>query len=137
MKDLSNQDILHTLFQRSRYASKTLNTYLKKHELFASQWTILFCIHQYGPMTQTDLWTYINVEAPTITRTLVKMEENGWIKRRQGQDKRERIIELTDQAREEFASIQQSVFELEEDVLGNLTQEDKNQLYHLLMKIGL
>ncbi len=43
-------------------------------------------------MTQTDIWKYVNVEAPIVTRTIAKMEENGSIVHQQGEDKRERII---------------------------------------------
>lgn len=109
MMDISNQDVLHSLNQRSRLFSKLLNTQLKDHGLFSSQWSILFCIHHFGSMTQTDIWKYLNVEAPTVTRTLAKMEKNGWISRRPGDDKRERIIELTDLAKDNFFSIKQSV----------------------------
>lgn len=132
----ANQNVIHTLNQQARFISKSLNTQLKKHHLFSSQWVIVYCLHKFGVMTQTDIWKYVNVEAPTITRTLAKMEQNGWITRTQGTDKRERIIELTTEAQKQFPLINESVTQLEEDLLGNLTPDEKKQLQHLLKKIG-
>lgn len=135
MKNISNQDVVHALNQRARYISKSLNIVLKEHGLFSSQWSILFCLHQFGPMTQTEIWTYLSVEAPTVTRTITKMEKNGWIIRRQGEDKRERIIALTDEAQDKFASIKKAVNDMENEILGNFTADEKVGLYNLLNKI--
>lgn len=135
MNNTLNQDVLHALNQGSRFVAKSLNTHLKEYGLFASQWTIMYCLHKFGPMTQTDIWKYVNVEAPTVTRTVTKMEKNGWILRTQGKDKRERIIELTDVAKQSFPAIKQSIMALENDLLGELSPEEKEQLVVLLSKI--
>lgn len=135
MKEISNQDVFHALNQRARLFSKSLNTHLIDHGLYVSQWSILFCLHHFGTMTQTDIWKYLNVEAPTITRSLAKMEKNGWVTRRQGEDKRERLIELTDEAKSKFSMIKQSVTKMEDQLLADLSKNEKEQLYHLLNKI--
>lgn len=135
MKKISNQDVFHALNQRARLFSKSLNTYLVEHGLYSSQWSILFCLHNFGTMTQTQIWKYLNVEAPTVTRSLARMEKNGWVTRSQGEDKRERLIELTDEAKNKFSIIKNSVTGMENDLLANLTKEEKEQLYHLLNKI--
>lgn len=135
MKEVSNQDVFHALNQRARLFSKSINTHLIDHGLYASQWSILFCLYHFGTMTQTQIWKYLNVEAPTVTRSLAKMEKNGWITRRQGEDKRERLIELTDEAKSKFSTIKQSVTEMENQLLVNLTMDEKKQLYDLLNKI--
>lgn len=135
MKNVSNQDLLHALNQRARLFAKSINTSLKDHGLYASQWSILFCLHQYGAMTQTEIWKYLNVEAPTVTRTLAKMEKSGWVIRKQGVDKRERIIELTGLAVDEFPTISEKVSELENDLLSEFTPDEKDQFYHLLNKL--
>src|SRR5699024_4023230 len=101
-----------------------------------SQWSILFCIHRFGAMSKTDIWKYLNVESPTVTRTLAKMEKNGRIKRQSGDDKQERIIELTEETEAKFPVIKQTVDEIESELLVNLTTKEKNQLYYLLNKMG-
>jgi len=136
METVSNQELMHLLNQRKRLLEKEMNLFLKKHDLFTSQWSILFCIHRFGPMSQTDIWKYLNVEAPTVTRTLAKMEKSGWIKRQSGDDKRERIIELTEETKEKFPFIKQTVDKIESKLLVNLTTQEKSQLSYLLNKIG-
>ncbi len=135
MEEVSNQDVIHALNQRARLFSKSLNTHLIDHGLYTSQWSILFCLYHFGTMTQTQIWKYLNVEAPTVTRSLGRMEKNGWITRRQGEDKRERLIELTDEAKRKFFTLKQSVTKMEDQLLASLTKNEKEQLYYLLNKI--
>lgn len=133
---LSNQDLVHTMQQKNRHFSKLINEALKKHELYMSQWSILYCLYKFGEMTQKEIWLYLNVEAPTVTRTLARMEKSEWILREEGTDKRERIIKLTKKAQNEFSAIKDSVEAVECKFLNHLTDEEKAQLYHLLHKIG-
>ncbi|WP_047982291.1 MarR family winged helix-turn-helix transcriptional regulator [Ornithinibacillus contaminans] len=131
-----NQDLLHTLNQRIRYIQKHLNECLKVHGLYHAQWTILFYLTKYGASTQTELSSYFHVEAPTITRTVKRMELHGWIVRETGMDKREKVIVLTDMAKRKYVEIEKSVSEHEKVMLSNLSQEEKESLLYLLQKIG-
>jgi MarR family transcriptional regulator, transcriptional regulator for hemolysin len=135
MKNVENRDIMHALNQLSRYTVKELNVQLKDHDLYASQWAIIYCLDTFGAMTQTEIWKYLNTEAPTVTRTLVRMEKSGWISRKQGQDKRERIIELTPMAIEQIPTVKKSVESFDEEMLSAFSQQEKNQLYTLLAKL--
>ncbi|MFD2629925.1 MarR family winged helix-turn-helix transcriptional regulator [Oceanobacillus kapialis] len=135
MKNVENRDIMHALNQRFRYTVKELNARLKQFDLYASQWAIIYCLDSFGTMTQTEIWRYLNIEAPTVTRTLVRMEKAGWVIRKQGEDKRERIIELTSNALEKIPSIKKSVESFDHEMLSDLSQQEKNQLYMLLSKM--
>lgn len=135
MDDLSNHDIFHVLHQKSRSVKKQLNTGLKEHNLYISQWSILFCLNKFGVMTQTEIQTYLHVEAPTITRTLEKMEKQDWIIRKHGDDKRERIIEMSDNAKTTFNIFIKDVADIEDSLLNDFTETERNQLYYLLNKI--
>lgn len=135
MHEMDNQNLIHLLNQRARLITNEVNNHLKDHVLYHSQWSILFCIHHFGPMSQTAIWKYLNVEAPTVTRTLARMEENGWIIRTPGDDKRERIIQLTEEAKSKLPIIKQTIHALEKEMLSDLTSEEKKQLHKLLSKI--
>ena len=135
MDNIINQNLIHMLNQQSRLLAKEVNQRLGDHGLYASQWSIIFCIDRFGPMTQTAIWKYLNVEAPTITRTLSRMEKSGWIIRKQGNDKRERVIELTKEARRKFMPIRQTMDQFELEMLAGLSSEEKEQLQYLLSKI--
>lgn len=132
---MMNQHLLHLLNQQTRLLAKEINNRLSDHGLYSSQWSIIFCLNRFGPMTQTAIWKYLNVEAPTITRTLSRMEKNGWIIRKQGNDKRERIIELTNFAKKEFKYVRKEMDQFETEVLEDLSKEEKEQLKTLLLKL--
>ncbi|WP_062440665.1 MarR family winged helix-turn-helix transcriptional regulator [Thalassobacillus devorans] len=130
------RELFHLLNQRVRLITKEVNNVLSDHGLYHSQWSIIFCLDQFGPMTQTAIWKYLNVEAPTVTRTLSRMEKNGWIIRKQGEDKRERVIEMTDAAKQKFTAVNEAVDQIEKEMAHPLSSEEIQHLKHLLRKLG-
>ena len=129
--------LFHEIHQKSRLSIKEVNEALKEFELYSSQWSILFCLKQFGAMTQKEIWQYLNVEAPTVTRTIVRLEESGWIFRREGKDKRERIVELSSMAEQKMQDIENRIRHAEENLLSKLSDEEQDQLISLLKKIGI
>lgn len=127
--------LFHEIHQKSRLAVKEANEVLKEFELYSAQWSILFCLKQFGPMTQKEIWQYLNVEAPTVTRTLAKLEESGWAGRKEGTDKRQRIACLTPKAEAKVTEIEQRITELEDGMLADLTKQEQEQLKGLLKKV--
>lgn len=132
----SNQQLVHLLKQKMRYLNKKINESLRDHELFHAQWTILFCLFKFGPMTQTAIWQYLNVEAPTVTRTIKKLEENSWVIRKTGNDKRERIIQLREQSLPAVMEIERKMQKVEEQTLEGLSVQERADLKDLLQRIG-
>lgn len=127
--------IFHELFQKSRFLNNEINQYLKKHDLHASQWTVLFCIQKHEQMSLTQIWKYLNVEAPTITRTIYRLVELGWVEIHHGKDRREKIVKLTEKALSDFPAIRATILEFEERMVVNLTKEEQSILIELLQKI--
>lgn len=133
----NTNSLFHELFQTVRYLSKTINEQLNEHGLYHSQWTILYTLKRFGPLTQTELWGYLNVEAPTVTRTLAKLEKDGWVTRKPGRDKRERVVYLTEKAEKELPSAEQTIKEFDRTMLKGMAEEEQEQLLLLLEKIGM
>lgn len=133
---VQTNDIFHTLHQQVRYITKEMNEKLKGYNLYSSQWSILYCLDQFGPMKQTEIWQYLNVEAPTTTRTLVRMERNNWVTRLEGKDKRERIVQLTDDAKRLIPEIKASIQQIEQALLEDLSPNELQVFHTLLKKIG-
>ncbi|MCW4642367.1 MarR family transcriptional regulator [Bacillus safensis] len=134
--DTLNRECLHQIHQGARLLSKKANEALAAYDLYMSQWTVLFCLDAFGPKTQKDIWTYLNVEAPTITRTVTRLEANGWVKRVQGKDKRENLIVMTDDAKARFEEIKRTMEQFEEECLSDFTYEEKQLLHTLLHKLS-
>lgn len=127
--------LFHDIFQKTRLLSKELNLVLKKYDLFAAQWTVLYCIHQHGEMTLTQIWRYLNVEAPTITRTVNRLEKLGWLTTHEGRDRREKIVRLSEKTIAEFPEIESSIIRFENEFLKGLSDEEQVQLMTLLNKM--
>ncbi len=127
--------LFHILFQQQRILVNKLNEVLKKHDLYHSQWTILFVLYKQGPMTLTAIWKYLNVEAPTVTRTVARLEQLGWVKREIGMDKREKIVSLTEKALAAFPSIEDTIVQYEEEMVRHLDESEQQQLVALLQKM--
>lgn len=137
MTNTLDRDIFHLLQQKNRYIKKRMDSGLSGFQLFLSQWSILYCLDQFGPMTQTAIKDYLHVEAPTVTRTIEKLEKNGWVTRQSGQDKRARIIEISDAGKKDLEDIATQVGKMETELLDQFSDEEKTTLYHLLQKINL
>ncbi|MFS0654113.1 MarR family winged helix-turn-helix transcriptional regulator [Bacillus sp. 179-C3.3 HS] len=135
--DTLNRACLHQIHQRARLLSKKANEALAPYDLYMSQWTVLFCLDTFGPTTQKDIWTYLNVEAPTITRTVTRLEANGWVKRVQGKDKRENLIVMTDETKAILEDIKRTMEQYEEECLSEFTYEEKQLLHTLLHKLSI
>lgn len=127
--------LFHEIFQRSRLISKELNQVLKNYGLFSSQWSVLFCIYQQKEMTLTEIWTYLNVEAPTVTRTVNRLADLGWVDVIHGEDRREKFVSLSKKAIEAFPEIEQTIITFENQFLGKLSIPEQEQLVHLLQKL--
>ncbi|RDI42244.1 MarR family winged helix-turn-helix transcriptional regulator [Falsibacillus pallidus] len=126
----------HQLHQLTRYLSKALNDKLAVHGIYSSQWTILYRLKQIDRCTQAELAHYLGVEAPTITRTLARLESFGWIERSPGKDKREKVVSLTDKALQAFPEWVQSVREFEAEMLKDVSEDQQKstlETVHIIM----
>lgn len=127
--------LFHDIFQKTRLLSKELNLVLKTYDLFAAQWTVLYCIHQHGEMTLTQIWKYLNVEAPTITRTVNRLEKLGWLTTHEGKDRREKNVRLSEETIAKFPEIEEAIIRFENEFLKGLLDEEQVQLMALLNKM--
>ena len=82
----------HKVNQLARSFTKKLNEKISPLGLYSSQWAIVVYLYEKKQCTQIELSQYLTVEAPTITRTLARMEEMGWVTREYGNNKREKHI---------------------------------------------
>jgi|SRR5690625_328364 len=128
--------LFHKMFQKTRYLNKELNQALKEHALHASQWSVLYCVHEHGQMTLTDIWKYLNVEAPTTTRTVNRLAELGWLTIKQGEDRREKMVSLSQEAVKDFPTIEATIIQFEKQFLAGLSMEEQVQLIELLSKMA-
>lgn len=82
-----------------RRASRALTQFyedaLRPTRLRSSQFTILQALSIAGEITQGQLAHFLAMDSTTLTRTLAIMQRQGWIARREGEDRREWRIQLS------------------------------------------
>ncbi|MBG9449541.1 MarR family transcriptional regulator [Cytobacillus firmus] len=131
----NQSEFFHSINQFTRHFSKVLNESLVPLGLYAAQWTIIYRLKTGGPSTQKEISSYLGVEAPTMTRTLARLEKSGWIIRTAGKDKREKLISLTDAAILEYDNWLAAVRSSESNVLQNITEEEISTMIRLMEKM--
>lgn len=126
----------HSINQFTRHLSKSLNEVLVPLGLYSAQWTIIYLLKTKGPATQKDLSHYLGVEAPTMTRTLARLELAGWISKVSGTDKREKKIMLTDTAIQNYEVWLAAVRSCEKNILKNVSDEEISTMMEVIEKMN-
>ncbi|TDQ37186.1 MarR family winged helix-turn-helix transcriptional regulator [Aureibacillus halotolerans] len=132
----AHRRLLHQLNQKTRLIQRNVNEVLAQHQLYHSQWLILFYLSQFGSTTQRGIADYLHVEPPTITRTIARLQEMGWVSRVPGNDRREWVVSLTPEAQLKLPAVEADVMAFEQTFLRHLSKEDALQLEKLLQQIG-
>jgi len=102
-----------------------LNELLSEYDLSYSLWQIIFYVKKNGPSTLVDISSYYNVEKPTITRAVQRLEEKMLVKQIPGKDRREKIIQLTETGEEIYQVCRQKITLLEESVMKGIPTEEQ------------
>jgi len=125
----------HNVNQLARSFTKKLNEKISPLGLYSSQWGIIVYLHKKKQCTQIELCKYLGVEAPTITRTLARMEEMELVIRTEGKDKRERHIELTEKSYEMFPKWYETATSTELEAINNISEEELDIFNNILEKM--
>jgi len=123
-----SHDLFHTLHQLSRLLTNKLNEALKPLGLYSSQWAVIFVLKNKGPLTQKQLCEYLFVEAPPMTRTIQRLVKQGFVVQVPGKDKREKYVQLTDEALSHFPNWESVVTEVNESLLKPLPEKVQKEL---------
>lgn len=113
----------------------SLNELLSAYELSYSLWEVVFYIKNTGPSTLVEIANYYNVEKPTITRRVHRLEELQMVKQIAGLDRREKIIQLTELGEEVYKACRKKITNLEMRVMEGIGKEEQEVVFHNLPKI--
>jgi MarR family transcriptional regulator, transcriptional regulator for hemolysin len=101
----------------------TLNQRLKPLGLSQSRWRALrFLSRTPEGLTQVDLARMLGIEAPTVTRLVAQLEQDGLVRRRVvAGDARCKTVLLTPKAKKLIVRINAAVRQLRAETIGRLT----------------
>jgi MarR family transcriptional regulator, transcriptional regulator for hemolysin len=102
-----------------------LNIQLGKHDLHRAQWSILHFLFNYDLATLVELANYLSVEKPTITRTIARLEELGYVEHVPSKDKREKRMRLTELGKKIYSEVRVTIDQYEQDILKGITEEEQ------------
>jgi MarR family transcriptional regulator, transcriptional regulator for hemolysin len=124
-------ELFHTLHQLSRHLTNKLNAALSPMGLYGSQWSVIYVLKNKGSLTQRELCDYLFVEAPPMTRTVQRLVKQGFVRQVQGQDKRAKYIELTEQAWKLYPIWENVVSEVNQELLKDFPMTSQEELLKL------
>lgn len=132
---MNSDQLIHLLYQTTRAISQGLNQALADHGMYSSEWSVIKAIKEKGTISQITLANYLNIEPAAISKTLVKLEEKGFVERGIGSDKREKKVFLTEKGLSEFSVWEKVVEHHRQAILADLSEEKQNQLYEMVQSI--
>ena len=105
-------------------------------DLTPSGRNILFCLCHEDGLTQLDLSNYTHLKPPTVSVTLRKMEEDGYVVRRDDEkDRRQTRVYITEKGRD-FDNKVRRAFEFQERaIVDALSPEERTTLKKLLLRV--
>ena len=98
---------------------------------------IFWVLKNYDGCTQLDICKLTQLKAPTVSLTLQKMEQIGFIRRASDEDdKRNTRIFITEKGTEVQKEIERLLKETEEEFLKDFDESEKEVLKKLLIKMA-
>lgn len=114
-----------------------LNELLSTYDLSYSLWQVIFYINNHGPSTLVDISNYYQVEKPTITRRVHRLEELEIMKQIPGKDRREKVIQLTERGEEIYRECRIRITDLEHSLMEGINQVEQITTFQTLPKIKM
>ena len=100
------------------------NEQLVRIGLYHSQWVIVYYLKQFGPSTLVEISHYIDVEKPTISRTVDRLEKSQLIEKVPSKDRRTKIIQLTEKGNQVYMEAKKVVDEFENKLIEGIPEGD-------------
>ena len=111
---------------------------LKRHDLTLTQTRVLgFLAEMDGQATQKEIEDDLQVSHPTVVGLVSRMEQKGFLTTRPDpMDRRNKLVELTERARELDQAIDLTVAQHDAQLLRGFTEEEQETLKEFLSRIS-
>ena len=131
-----DEDTAYLVSIAARLFSKALKNRFSDYGTTTGQWPLLLSLWEEDGLTQRQLSNRVQIEEPTTTRTLDRMERDGLVSRIRDKDDRRRIhIFLTKRASELKDELIPYAKEVNARATHGLSEQDKAKANSLLTYI--
>lgn len=134
---MNGDKLIHLLYQTTRAISQGVNQALSDYGLYSSEWSIIMIITKTGPISQISLANYLNIEPAAISKTVIKLEEKGFVERRSANDKREKKVFLTEKTYSQYPIWEKAINDHRQSLLTDLSDEEQCTFAEMLQVIYL
>ncbi len=122
----------------SRYWYKYTHSNLKTLDIAGSEHAIMMALAVEECMNQEELSQYLSLDKGTIAKTLVKLEEKGFVDRKVNvENRREKLVTLTYYGREEVGKIFGVSETWKQEVMKGVSDADQKVFFRTLLKVSL
>ncbi len=121
-----------SLRKTTRAVTQFFDGVMEASGLRVTQFTLLQALMRTGPVTLSNLAGRLVMDRTTLTRNLKPLIERRLISARPGEDRRQRVIELTEDGRETFAATLPVWREAQTGFLANLGEDNWSELLSAL-----
>ncbi|MEO3683936.1 transcriptional regulator SlyA [Shewanella vesiculosa] len=107
-------------------------------DLTHPRWTALWKLLRLGDnVSQKVLADALEIELPSLMRTLGQLEEHGYVKRRCcDTDKRARIVSLTPQGTDILKQIEARIMQIRAELLNGISHQELNEFERVISLIS-
>lgn len=131
-------DLNRLFIATSHQHFRRTHTRFAEYGLGEGQPRILWQLSREDGISQAELARRCNLESPTITVALCRMEKSGFVQRANDeQDLRVTRVQLTKAGRRMHQTIESLHLEIEEECLAGFTAEEKESLRAMLERMRL
>lgn len=129
MKNEDTHRIGFLLHDAARLLRRRFEARGSAYGLSAAQWRMLVTLVKAEGVAQARLAEVLEIEPISVSRLLDRMEEGGWVERRQAaHDRRVRMVFPTEQARDAFGKVKSMAGEVFSEALEGLSNDERATL---------
>ncbi len=132
----SGGPVSHAIFRLARLHRMFAGQLLRRIGLHPGQELVMMHLWELGPQRQTDLVRLMDSDAATMTRTVQRLEQAGFVRRRPSPtDKRASLIEPTTASRALRREVERVWSQLEDLSTAGLSDDERTAALHTLERL--
>lgn len=130
-----HEDTVFWLKRLSAEAFSTLDKTLRDNEISMTEWSVLMALLNGDASNVAELSRFIEVDKASISRTVTRLEERGYLTRKPGEDRRSFILVLSKSGQALAKKLAKKAQDNESSFLQCLSGGEKQSLKKIMKKL--
>jgi DNA-binding MarR family transcriptional regulator len=130
-----HDDTIFWIKRLSSEAFSSLEKTLKEHEISVTEWSVLMSLLNGDAINVAELSRFIEVDKASISRTVSRLEERGFVSRKPGEDRRSLSLILTRTGQTIAKKLAKKSQDNEESFMESLSNQERVALKKVIKKL--